>query len=129
MDKWTDLFKWVVNLTPSKAIIAVLLGACIYFGWNSYDTNQDYKELFDKKAAIEKERNDDSKACNEKIQAATAKCNADFQVYRDARELELRQLAAENQRKLDIITEKLFELKSKTSAVEEKSTSITNKIH
>lgn len=128
MEKWTDLFKWVVELSPSKAIIAVLLALSIYFGWNSFQTNKDYKILFDEKTRVDSLRVNDTKECNQRIAAEVKECKEQYNNYRNEKEADLRRLADANQKKLDDLYDKLIVIQNKAAVVENKSEAITKKI-
>jgi predicted negative regulator of RcsB-dependent stress response len=132
IDKATDILKWIVTLTPEKAVIAILLVLVIYFGWNNFNTTITNNVL-------QTERNQSSLECTTQIVKANIECQDKmseqtkeyqlrYDTYRDR--VETDNLARINvwKAKYDVVEKKLEEAQANQKRTDELIQKITNKL-
>jgi len=117
-EMWVSTLKWFTDLTAEKAVIVLLIVFCGYSLWTVYDNKDDFKNLQDRYDKLSSERIMDNKECNKKIDSLNAQWLTKFDSYRALRETEIKQLAAENQRKVDEINRMIWDIQFKTTSVE-----------
>lgn len=113
---YTKIFQWAIELRPQKLIIALLLGLICYFGWNTYNTSQEYKMLYDKYSILNDKRTSEAERCDSKITAARQACDSARNAYRDKVESELRQIAKDNDKQLKELYREMAVLLNKSNA-------------
>lgn len=118
---WANIIKWFTELSPQKALVAALAGLCVYSLWTVYDNKGEFKELQLRYDKLNNERTADSKECRAKIDTLNARWQDKFDHYRNEREAELKKLADDNQKKMDIIQQKIWDLQFKAESVENKN--------
>lgn len=131
-EKFTELFQWFVDLSPGKAIIAILLSLVIFFGWNNFQTQIEIKEL-------QKERNESNIDCTTKVANANIqnqeKLNKEVKEYQERYDSYRDKVEKDNlerirlwELKYELVQKKLDEAQNKQSHTEELVRQITNKL-